>query len=223
MRPRFLLVTMVLLLLPASAHARTIQFSGHTWDVRATSGLAGPGPNVFSGSTKSVWVDRSGTLHLKIRRERGRWVCAEVVSQQQLGRGTYTWEVDSTVSGLDPRVVLGLFSYLNDDSEIDVEVARWGNAFDTTNAQFTVQPYVNDGNIWRFTTPSGPTTYGFDWGASTIGFSGPAGPWQYTGPDVPAFAGHRAHMNLWLFQGRPPTDGREVEVVLRSFTFVPAA
>jgi hypothetical protein len=223
MRHRLLLTTVVLLTLPASASARTVQFSGHTWEVRANATASGPGPNVFSGSTKSVWVDRNGALHLKIRKEKGRWVCAEVFSQEQLGRGTYIWNVGSTVSGFDPRVVLGLFSYLNDSSEIDVEVARWDNTFDPTNAGFTVQPYFNDGNTWRFTTPSGPTSYGFDWGASTIDFSGPAGPWSYSGPDVPAFAGHRAHMNLWLFQGKPPRNGAEVEVVLRSFTFVPAA
>lgn len=223
MRQRFLLLILVLLVLPASASARTIEFSGHTWEVRASGGLAGPGPNIFSGATKSVWVDSTGALHLKIRKEKGKWLSAEVFSQQFLGRGTYSWTVQSTVSNLNPRAVLGLFSYSSDTSEIDVEVARWNNPFDPTNAQFTVQPYFNDGNIWRFTTPSGPTTYGFDWGASTIDFSGPAGPWQYSGPDVPVFDDHRAHMNLWLFQGKPPTDGREVEVVLRSFSFTPEA
>jgi hypothetical protein len=30
------------------------------------------------------------------------------------------------------------------------------------------------------------------------------------------------HLNLWLFQGRPPKDGKVVEVVVRAFGFVPA-
>jgi len=85
MRQRFLLLIMVLLVLPASASARTIQFSGHTWEVRASNGLAGPGPNIFSGATKSVWVDSTGALHLKIRKEKGKWLSAEVFSQQFLG------------------------------------------------------------------------------------------------------------------------------------------
>jgi len=28
-----------------------------------------------------------------------------------------------------------------------------------------------------------------------------------------------AHINLWLFQGRPPKDGQEVEVVIRGFEY----
>jgi hypothetical protein len=27
------------------------------------------------------------------------------------------------------------------------------------------------------------------------------------------------HMNLWLVDGKPPGDGREVEVAIRSFTY----
>jgi hypothetical protein len=29
------------------------------------------------------------------------------------------------------------------------------------------------------------------------------------------------HLNLWLFQGRAPTDEKEVEVVIESFRFRP--
>lgn len=29
------------------------------------------------------------------------------------------------------------------------------------------------------------------------------------------------HVNLWLFKGRPPKDGKEVEVLLRAFKFTP--
>ena len=31
------------------------------------------------------------------------------------------------------------------------------------------------------------------------------------------------HINLWLFQGRPPKDGKEVEIVIQEFSFIPAA
>jgi hypothetical protein len=30
-------------------------------------------------------------------------------------------------------------------------------------------------------------------------------------------------MNLWLMGGKPPSNGKEVEVVVRDFSFVPAA
>jgi hypothetical protein len=30
-----------------------------------------------------------------------------------------------------------------------------------------------------------------------------------------------AHMNLWLVDGKPPRDGKEVEIVIHDFTYVP--
>jgi len=30
----------------------------------------------------------------------------------------------------------------------------------------------------------------------------------------------RVHINLWLFGGAPPSDGREVEVIVSDFTFI---
>jgi hypothetical protein len=29
------------------------------------------------------------------------------------------------------------------------------------------------------------------------------------------------HLNLWLFKGLPPKDGREVEIVVQAFEFTP--
>lgn len=57
----------------------TIEFAGHTWNVK--SGTGGPGPNNWSNSNNSVWVDNEGKLHLKIRYINGKWVCAEIYSQ----------------------------------------------------------------------------------------------------------------------------------------------
>jgi hypothetical protein len=37
----------------------------------------------------------------------------------------------------------------------------------------------------------------------------------------PATEGTNARINLWLFNGRPPADGKEIEVVIREFTFSP--
>lgn len=220
MRRILVLALLATLAVPAVAAARVVQFSGRTWYVRSSPQLSGPGPNRFSDTAKSVWVDATGALHLTIHREKGKWQSSEVFSDV-LGRGTYTWSVSSNVNALDRNVVLGLFSYLDDNHEIDVEIARWGNAADPTNAQFVVQPYGHPGNLTRFTTPAGPTTYGFTWGQSTVAFTGPSTSWTYSGPDVPQTTGHRAHMNLWLFGGSAPSDGRDVEVVLRSFAYTP--
>jgi hypothetical protein len=46
---------------------------------------------------------------------------------------------------------------------------------------------------------------------------------HYAGANVPQPGDETARINVWLFRGAPPTDGRSVEVVVRSFTFTPLA
>jgi hypothetical protein len=115
----------------------------------------GPGPNYF-GAT-NAWVDRHGRLHLKLTRQGNRWFCAEVISKRSLGFGTYRFCLDTPLSKLDVKLVLGLFTWSNDRAfshrEIDIEFARWGNADDTNNAQFVVQPYKPARRLLRFRAP----------------------------------------------------------------------
>ena len=40
---------------------------------------------------------------------------------------------------------------------------------------------------------------------------------------VPQTGDENARINLWLMDGKPPSEGKEVEVVVRNFSFVPAA
>lgn len=213
------------------ARIRTIEFSGYTWQVKSSAGAVGPGPNVFSDSTSGVWVDGSGRLHLKITYSKGRWRCAEVINTQSLGLGRYTFELDSRVDGLDPNVVLGLFTWSDDPAyanrELDIEFSRWGNAADPTNGQYVVQPYDGAGHLLRVTQAAvASSTHSFDWEPGSVAFAGSAAApsaWTYAGADVPPPGSEHARMNLWLFRGAPPTDGRAVEVVVKRFSFTPAA
>ena len=66
---------------------RTIEFSGHTWKVKASETQAGPGPNYFSDRGEDVWVDESGRLHLRIVYRDSRWYCTEVFTSEPLGYG----------------------------------------------------------------------------------------------------------------------------------------
>lgn len=207
----------------------TVAFSGYSWPVKASTGLVGPGPNVFSSSPENVWVDAAGQLHLRITSRDGRWLSAEVFLDHSLGYGTYRFTIASPVGDLDPNAVLGLFTWNDDPAnnhrELDVEFARWGNAGDPTNAQYVVQP-AGVGNLTRFVQPlSGPSVHAFTWGTKGVSFAGTdaAGrtiaSWRYTGSGVPRTGGERTHLNLWLNRGLPPANGAEVEVVLSAFTF----
>jgi len=220
---------------PASAGAviagpRTVAFSGSSWAVKSSMGAVGPGPNIFSDSPENVWVDAAGQLHLRITFRDGRWRAAEVILDRSLGYGTYRFTLASPVGRLDPNVVLGLFTWSDNPAynhrEIDIELARWGNATSATNAQYTVQPYDHAGNVRTFVLPdSAPTTHEFTWAPNRCSFRSATAAdntiasWRYSGRDVPRAGDERTRINLWLGGGAPPTDGAEVEVVLSRFSF----
>ena len=215
---RLATLTLVLTLaLVAVADARTINWSGRSWAVRSTNAPSGPGPNVFSDSPDSVWVDSNGWLHMKVRRTSTGWVSSEIFTQASLGAGTYSYTVDAPGDALDPNVTVGMFTYRSDQREYDVELAKWGNAADPANAQYAIQPAAHPGNVFRFASPVGPTTFSYNWGRKSIAFSGGL-LWSYSGPDL--WSGKApVHINVWQFQGRAPAGGQDVEVVFRSFSY----
>ena len=208
----------------------TIVWAGRTWHVKSSRSAVGPGPNLFSASPANVWIDGEGQLHLRITNRGGIWYCAEIIGADSLGYGAYEFVLESPVDALDANVVLGLFTWSDraqyNHREIDVEFARWGNAADPANAQYVVQPYDRAGNLVRFTEPAAPwSTHVFTWRPGAVDFASTStagsNGWMYNGSDVPKPGGETVRLNLWLFQGQPPTDGQEVEVVVRRFTFLP--
>jgi hypothetical protein len=203
---------------------RTVQFSGYTWEVKSSDEGVGPGPNYFSGSTDNVRVDSSGRLHLKLTYSNGRWYCAEVINTQSLGLGRYSFRLGSPVSDLDPNVVLGLLTWSDDPAysnrEIEYEFSRWANARNPTNGQYVVQPFQWNRQKFR-QPPVSSSTQSFDWEQNAVTFTSSSGvpsTWT-TDHRVPPPGGERVHMNLWLYLGEPPTDGRTAEVIVTSFKF----
>ncbi len=218
---------------------RWLSFSGYDWWVKTSTGTVGPGPNYFSDSTNNAWLDGQGQLHLRITNRSNQWQCAELVSARTFGYGSYRFQLASPADALDPNVVLGLFTWSDDpayaDREIDIECSRWGNAADPNNAQYVVQPYSLTGHLARFAVPSGQTnsTLLLTWETNTVTFQSQRGSfspkpnppnvisnWTYT-LSVPPSGDENVRLNLWLMNGTPPSDHREVEVVLSRFQFLP--
>ncbi|MBS3766352.1 hypothetical protein KGY71_07505 [Candidatus Bipolaricaulota bacterium] len=223
------------LLLPAAdvTGRETIVFSGYTWEtkhhIRSTMG---PGPNYWSASGWNVRVDESGNLHLKIVENKGRWYASEVRLDKALGYGTYEFTVVVPDLPLDKNVVLGMFNYLDDRKEFDIEISRWRES-SRTDIQFVVQPSEQDRNIKRFPLEAregSKKVLSYTWTRNELHFRYEdcsnqtcsqrelVEGWTYRGDDLPR-DDLKTHINLWLVDGNPPSDGEEVEVILEDFTF----
>jgi hypothetical protein len=133
-------------------------------------------------------------------------------------------------------------SQTNAHHELDmIEVSRWGNGGDPTNAQFTLQPWEPSGNVHRITLKdNGQITLVMDWpsAASPATFavyygifdinSLPAQPditWT-TSPGqnqfIPTDACQTFHLNLWRQPPSVVTPNGNQEVIVKNFRFIPA-
>jgi len=208
-----------------------VTWSGATWAIKTSRSAVGPGPNLFDRT--NVSVDPVDRLHLKITRNTsGQWTCAEIIGPTSYGYGTYRFTLASPVDVLDPNVVLGLFTWSDRapyaHREIDIEFARWGDAADTTNAQYVVQPWDGANHLRRFRQPAAATsTHWFTWSPGRVTWESRDASgtlidgYTYSGSDVPKPGDERVRLNLWLFNGAAPLDGNPVEVMVSSFVFTP--
>ncbi|MFT5512100.1 MAG: hypothetical protein ACI8SE_000495 [Bacteroidia bacterium] len=161
----------------------SIRFAGLDWTVKVhETGQWGPGPNYFSGNEQDITIDSNGYLHMKIVNRDGKWFSTEVVSDKNMGYGTYVFTIDADLEDIPENIVLGLFTWDNNtfqsdaNSEIDIEISKWGDTTDLRTLQYGVQP-INFGVLYpeRMHRPEYPlgklkglTTHGFRWSDSTI-------------------------------------------------------
>lgn len=211
---------------------RVINFSGMEWIVRKSGETReGPGPNFFSDSSDNVWLDSEGRLHLKITQRGGYWYCAGITAKHSLGYGKYVFYVNSDINELDDNVVAGLFTYLNDQEEIDIEFSKWSDV-DGVNTQYVVQPGEVSGNRLKFDIPPGvrPAVHSFDWSNDKIVFQTAyvksntdkqiLESWTYRGEDIPMEGNEKLKMNLWLYKGLVPKNVSEQEIIIDSVRFM---
>lgn len=219
----------------AESGQRIIEFAGRQWVVKSGCGL-GPGPNCWSDSQESVWVE-GGQLHLKIRKVNDVWYAAEVSTKVCTQYGMHRFFTIGRLDNLDQNVVAALFLYKDDQTEVDIEFAKWGEPNPTYNTQYVIQPWDKPGNQEKFLTKLNGTftTHYMNWQPSSIQFKSihghhqePPRPghliheWLYTGGDIPSEPENlKIHINLWLFQGNPPANGQEVELIIKNAQLPP--
>ncbi|HVY29090.1 MAG TPA: glycoside hydrolase family 16 protein [Polyangiaceae bacterium] len=225
--------------LSCPARAADLKWKGFDWNL-TDGGMAG----VADGSSANISVDGDGYLHLRVVKNGNTWTASEMFTVQKLGFGTYQWQIEGPIDVFDKQMVLGLFPYgpaagIGGDgtNEIDIEFSRWGQA-NGPNADFT--DYPNSGNVvgettFKFSLDGGTSsTARFTWTKDSIESSVLKGhqplaseaqlikKWKYAPDNASTNIPQQAMplgMNLWCF-GAPPTDGQNVEIVIRDFQFI---
>jgi hypothetical protein len=210
---------------------QTLAFSGYDWEIRQTPSDRG-GVNDYD--SRNAWTDGEKCLHLMLTQREGHWTSAEVQLTRALGYGTYVFVVRDT-SRLDPAAAFGLLTW--DDlgaeqnhRELDIEISRWGDPA-SHNAQYVVQPHYVAVNVFRFAAPSGRLTHSFRWEPGRASFKTTRGDGSTSGAPlvaqrdftsgVPVPGGETVHMNLLYFHASPSPPGKDVEVVIEKFVYLP--
>jgi hypothetical protein len=143
----------------------SLKFSGYDWGVRLVASDKGGINNLYDA--ENAWTDRSGALHMQIKRKSDKWSCAEIFLNHALGYGTYSVTVRDT-SHLEPAAVFSMFTF--DEAatdqhfrEMDVEVGGRPDATNKSNGRYVIQPLYIPGNLFAFAAPSAPLTLVLSW------------------------------------------------------------
>lgn len=216
----------------------TINWSGYTWYIR--NGSSTPGPSNWSNSSNNVWVDGNGSLHLKITDDGGTWHSASIYLNRSLGLGNYRWYVGSRVDLLDHNVVASLYTHEDNTREMNIQFSRWGIEGAQNNSRYAMQPQPPSTNMYNYgfnlSLTGDYSTHAYTWSASQVLFRSLHGHYAtYPGDDYlisdwtyynqayipPSPGAERTYVDLWLYQGVPPTNISNAELILTSFTFTP--
>ncbi|CAF1549767.1 unnamed protein product [Rotaria sp. Silwood1] len=154
--------------------------------------------------------------------------------------GTYKWKIQGRIDQFDPNIVLGLYSFggPSGSNEIDIEVAAWGEKIHKPfNIHYTTYPgHLNAtkriSKSKRFDLTGSQTTHWYTWTPTKVIFGSQHG--FHDTPTVQRFFAYetprkfakdmpktpiRVHMNLWLWGGHAPMNGKNVEIIIKEFSF----
>ena len=158
------------------ATAATINWKGHVWDVTGVEPIGAPSSGQISGDASNVSVDANGYLHLKITKIGNAFTGAQLFTQDNLGFGTYNFQIEGDLTNFERGVVLGIFPYgptagigVDGENEIDIEFSKWDNPNSGNNADFTYYPPTGYGDANY--TPSFEHNFFVNFGGATLSTS----------------------------------------------------
>lgn len=210
----------------------TITFSGQKWQIKnSPNKREAPGNNFWSDN--SVWVDGKGYLHLMLRKdpESNKWFCAEISSENKFGNGSYEFWIQGRIDLLDKNVVFGLFNYAGKDyyDEIDIEFSRWGN---TQNKNLHYSVYPEEGSSAKIWNSSVEFSLNEPYSIHRLTKSNTSVKFEsyydiqrknfYTQTYNSSTISKKempVYINLWAFQNTPPSDQKEIEIIIQKFIY----
>jgi hypothetical protein len=195
---------------------RLLSWSHQLWLVFPSNGP--DGPKSLSDSTKAVYVDARGRLHMTATKVGGVWRGVQLESLNSINYGTYRFVTDSQIGHYAKPLVLGMFVYKPSavpyTNEIDLENSPWLlNMHYPRDAQFVVQPYTVKKNIHRYAIRNryATTTQQFIWRPHRVDFLTRAGAsasgkvlsrFHYSGPAVPTPSNEHVYINFHVHSGK---------------------
>jgi Glycosyl hydrolases family 16 len=222
------LVTGFALFMNETNYGKTIEFSGLTWKIRG-DGQGSPARNFWRQD--NVWVDEKGQLHLKIRKVGDVWTCAELQTAESFLYGKFSFEIIGRIDELDKNIVLGLFKYPQENArdgfdEIDIEFSKWGKT-NNNIGNFTVyannKSFVEKTHNFSFNLGGSSTTHAFTRTPKDVYFQSFHGfntqnkiyEWSYSSDNISKIP-MPIYLNFWLYQGLPPSNLEEIEIVVKN-------
>ena len=210
----------------------SIKFSGYQWKVtHSPNKRSAPGNNYWRDN--AVWVDEKGYLHLTLTKdsETDKWFCAEISSEKKFGNGAYQFWIEGRVDQLDKNVVFGLFNYSGIDyyDEIDIEFSRWGDP-KNQNLHYNVYPAENTtaaiwGSSLEFSLNEPYSIHRIIRANSSVKFESyydfqgrKIHTQLYSSPNI-SKKDMPIYINLWAFRSQPPSDQKNVELIIQKFVF----
>ncbi len=220
----------LLLALPVAAQAKTLRWSGYTWNLRTGTGGPGAG-NIWTGQNATV---RNGNLLLSIVPRGTTWTSVELTTSRTFSFGRYRWVVNSDLSTASPASVLGLFTY-----SPQMAPGYGEQDFEFTQA-WSAPPAVRSGWFvsWRgakqkassnfSVSPAPPYTATITWLKGSISFLLTDGPgrvlFKRTVKTRLTPKGLKVHINYWVTDHDAiSAPGAATQMSIRSFTYTPAS
>lgn len=206
----------------------TINFSNYEWSVKKDVEK-----NLFASTTDAIFLDQDGNLNLKVLQSNNIWKSTEVKLPQSLGYGVYNFEIKTSSADLDTKLVNSALIYQDDSHAFNLGLSKWLDPSAPYAASFDVEPADAEGNHFPF-QPLSPASefvnYRMNWTKTQIQFDArvndaviASASFKYKGKFNFAPGNESVVLKHWIFNATAPADQHEHAMVIKSFSFTPAA